>query len=187
MKKSIFLGVTVSLMSGMAWAHPGHGLSHGFAAGLLHPLTGWDHLLVMLSLGVWAARRPQGQGWQLPVLFVVGMAAAALTAMTWLSVSLAELLVAASVLVMGGLLLAEVAVSRSVQFAGVAVIAAAHGYLHGVELGGHWTALAGMMVATALLHGVGWLLGRQTQPWAKSASKLLGGLMLVFGACLFWA
>jgi len=187
MKKSIFLGVVASLISGAAYAHPGHGMNVGFMAGFLHPLTGWDHLLVMLSLGVWAARRPQGQGWQLPLLFVVAMAAAALTAMTWLSVSLAELLVAASVLVMGALLLAEVAVSRSVQLAGVTVIAAAHGYLHGVELGSHWTALAGMVVATALLHGVGWLLGRQTQPWAKSASKLLGGMMLVFGACLFWA
>lgn len=187
MKKNILLAIAGLVASTSAFAHPGHGLTVGFIAGFLHPLTGWDHLLVMLSLGLWAARRPQGQGWQLPLLFVVAMAVAALTAMTWLSVSLAELLVAASVLVMGALLLAEVAVSRSVQLAGVAVIAAAHGYLHGVELGSHWAALAGMVVATALLHGIGWWLGRQPQSWARSASRLLGGMMLVFGACLFWA
>ncbi|WP_024929626.1 HupE/UreJ family protein [Methylophilus sp. OH31] len=191
MKKSIVWGVAASLVSGVAWAHPGHGLTTGFAAGFLHPLTGWDHLLVMLSLGVWAARRPQGQGWQLPVLFVLAMAVAALTAMTWLSVSMAELLVALSVLVMGALLLAEIKLSRSIQLAGVAVIAAAHGYLHGVELGNHWAALAGMMVATALLHGVGWGLGRQPQSWASSVSRGLGGIMLVLGAylgaSLLWA
>jgi len=191
MKKSIVWGVAASLVSGVAWAHPGHGLTTGFAAGFLHPLTGWDHLLVMLSLGVWAARRPQGQGWQLPVLFVLAMAMAALTAMTWLSVSMAELLVALSVLVMGALLLAEIKLSRSIQLAGVAVIAAAHGYLHGVELGNHWAALAGMVVATALLHGVGWALGRQPQSWASSVSRGLGGVMLVLGAylgaSLLWA
>ncbi|HCU84713.1 HupE/UreJ family protein [Methylophilus sp. UBA6697] len=191
MKKSIVWGVAASLVSGVAWAHPGHGLTTGFAAGFLHPLTGGDHLLVMLSLGVWAARRPQGQGWQLPVLFVLAMGVAALMAMTWLSVSMAELLVALSVLVMGALLLAEIKLSRSVQLAGVAVIAAAHGYLHGVELGNHWAALAGMMVATALLHGVGWALGRQPQSWANSVSRGLGGIMLVLGAylgaSLLWA
>jgi urease accessory protein len=191
MKKSIVWGVAASLVSGVAWAHPGHGLTTGFAAGFLHPLTGWDHLLVMLSLGVWAARRPQGQGWQLPVLFVLAMAVAALTAMTWLSVSMAELLVALSVLVMGTLLLAEMKLSRSIQLAGVTVIAAAHGYLHGVELGNHWAALAGMVVATALLHGVGWALGRQPQSWARSVSRGLGGIMLVLGAylgaSLLWA
>jgi len=191
MKKSIVWGVAASLVSGVAWAHPGHGLTTGFAAGFLHPLTGWDHLLVMLSLGVWAARRPQGQGWQLPVLFVLAMAVAALTAMTWLSVSMAELLVALSVLVMGTLLLAEIKLSRSIQLAGVAVIAAAHGYLHGVELGNHWAALAGMVVATALLHGVGWAFGRQPQSWASSVSRGVGGVMLVLGAylgaSLLWA
>jgi urease accessory protein len=191
MKKSIVWGVAASLVSGVAWAHPGHGLTTGFAAGFLHPLTGGDHLLVMLSLGVWAARRPQGQGWQLPVLFVLSMAVAALTAMTWLSVSMAELLVALSVLVMGALLLAEIKLSRSIQLAGIAVIAAAHGYLHGVELGNHWVALAGMVVATALLHGVGWALGRQPRSWASSVSRGLGGVMLVLGAylgaSLLWA
>jgi len=187
MKKNILLAIAGLVASTSAFAHPGHGLASGFVAGFLHPLTGWDHLLVMLSLGVWAARRPQGQGWQLPVMFVVAMAVAAFTAMSWLSASLAEVFVAASVLLMGGLLLADVAISRGIQLAGVAVIAAAHGYLHGIELGSHWAALAGMVLATALLHSLGWWLGRQTQPWAQPVSKLLGGLMLVFGASLLLA
>lgn len=187
MKKSIVWGIAASLVSGAAWAHPGHGLTAGFAAGFLHPLTGWDHLLVMLSLGIWAARRPQGQGWQLPVLFVVAMTAAALMAMSWMSVSLAELLVAASLMVMGGLLMTEVSLSRGVQLAGVTVIAAAHGYLHGLELGSQWTALLGMVLATAVLHGLGWWLGKQRQAWSMPASKVLGGVMLVLGASLLWA
>lgn len=187
MKKNILLAIAALAASTSAFAHPGHGLESGFSAGFMHPFSGWDHLLVMFSLGIWAARRPQGQGWQLPVLFVAVMAAAALSAMTWLSASLAELLVTASVIGMGGLLMTEVSLSRSLQFAGVIVIAAAHGYLHGLELGSQWTALAGMVMATAALHGAGWLLGRQQQRWLMSTSKVLGGLMLLLGAGMLWA
>lgn len=187
MKKSILWGILASVASGVAEAHPGHGLTAGFAAGFMHPLTGWDHLLVMLSLGIWAARRPQGQGWPLPLLFVLVMTLAALTAMSWLSATFAEVMVAASVLMMGALLLSEVSVSRTVQLAGVTVIAAAHGYLHGLELGSHWSALVGMVTATAMLHGAGWLMGRQRQPWATHASRLLGAMMLLMGLSLIWA
>lgn len=184
MKKSILLGIATSLVSGMVWAHPGHDLQTGFASGFLHPLTGWDHLLVMLSLGIWAARRPAQQGWQLPVLFVSVMAVFAVLAMVWLPMSLAEVLVAASVLVMGGLLMGKDRLSRWVQFLVVALAAAAHGYVHGVELGQSWSALGGMVLATAGLHGLGWLLGRQQQPWLKVMTRLLGAVMMGLGT--YW-
>jgi urease accessory protein len=183
MKKSILLGVAASVLSGVAYAHPGHDLHAGFATGFMHPLTGWDHLLVMLSLGIWAARRPQ-QGWQLPVLFVSVMALFAALAMVWLPMSLAEVLVAASVLVMGGLLIAKIALPKGMQLSVVALMAAMHGYVHGTELGSSWSALAGMVLATASLHGLGWLLGRQQQPWLKAVTQLLGGVMMGLGA--YW-
>ncbi|MFD0913293.1 HupE/UreJ family protein [Methylophilus luteus] len=184
MKKSILLGIGASVLSGVAYAHPGHDLRAGFATGFLHPLTGWDHLLVMLSLGIWAVRRQSQQGWQLPVLFVSVMAIFAALAMVWLPLSLAEVMVAASVLVMGGLLVARIELSRWVQFSVVALVAAAHGYVHGVELGQSWAALAGMMLATATLHGLGWILGRQQQLWLKAGTQLLGGMMVGLGT--YW-
>jgi urease accessory protein len=184
MKKSILLGIGASVLSGVAYAHPGHDLQAGFASGFLHPLTGWDHLLVMLSLGIWAARRQTQQAWQLPVLFVAVMAIFAALAMVWLPLSLAEVMVAASVLVMGGLLVARVELSRWTQFSVVALVAAVHGYVHGVELGQSWGSLAGMVLATATLHGLGWLLGRQQQPWLKASTQLLGGMMVGLGT--YW-
>jgi urease accessory protein len=184
MKKMIFLAFAALAVSGSAFAHPGHDLHTGFASGFLHPLTGWDHLLVMLSLGVWAARRPLQQGWQLPVLFVSVMAVFAALAMVWLPLSMAEVMVAASVLVMGGLLVARIALSRWAQFSLVGLVAAAHGYVHGVELGQSWPALSGMVLATVTLHGLGWLLGRQQQPWLKASTQLLGGMMVGLGT--YW-
>lgn len=40
------------LVSGTAFAHPGHGAS-GFAAGLAHPMQGLDHLLAMAAVALW--------------------------------------------------------------------------------------------------------------------------------------
>ena len=41
--------------SSTAFAHPGHNVS-GFAAGLMHPFSGLDHLLAMVAVGIWAAQ-----------------------------------------------------------------------------------------------------------------------------------
>ena len=184
MKKNILLALVALTASTSAFAHPGHGLETGFATGFMHPLTGWDHLLVMLSLGIWAARRPAAQGWQLPVVFVGVMAVSALSVMLWLPLSLAEWMVAASVLVMGGLLSANIKLARSVQVAIVTLAAAAHGYLHGIELDNRYSALFGMVLATACLHAIGWMVGRQQQPWLQKTIQLLGGLMVGLGA--YW-
>lgn len=61
-KTGVLLSGTAALMlwTGTALAHPGHGLHvhmHGnmFMAGVWHPLTGFDHLLVMLAVGLWSA------------------------------------------------------------------------------------------------------------------------------------
>src|SRR2546423_13386583 len=37
-----------------AAAHPGHGPISGFVAGVQHPLSGMDHLLAMIAVGLWA-------------------------------------------------------------------------------------------------------------------------------------
>lgn len=182
MKKNILLFLGALVASTSAVAHPGHDLESGFTAGFMHPFSGWDHLLVMFALGIWAARRPAAQSWQLPVLFVAVMALSASLAMAWVPVSIAEALVAASVLVMGLLLVSNLKMNHAVQFGFVSLAAAAHGYLHGMEIGNQWSGLAGMVLATAMLHMLGWVLGRQTNPQLQKATQLLGSVMLGLGA-----
>lgn len=46
-----------TLLPLVAQAHPGHETHAGFMQGVLHPLTGWDHLFVLLSLGALATMR----------------------------------------------------------------------------------------------------------------------------------
>ena len=52
----IFTGLLL-ILSLPAQAHTGIGSVHGLIDGLLHPIIGVDHLLVMLAIGLWASMR----------------------------------------------------------------------------------------------------------------------------------
>mgnify|MGYP000365618072 FL=1 len=60
--------------------HPGHTAEGSLLAGFLHPLTGADHLLAMVAVGVWSAlasRSVRDALWA-PVAFVALMILGAL-------------------------------------------------------------------------------------------------------------
>lgn len=158
-----------------------------FYAGLLHPLTGLDHLAAMVALGVWSALALR-RVWLAPAAFVLMLAVGAMAGLQGLGIPAIEPMIAASLLVLGLL----VAVRRSLPL--VAALALAgffaffHGAAHGQELASEqaWPALAGMLLATAALHGLGILLGRALftrQRWlapaAGSAVALLGSALLL--------
>ncbi|MEO8019431.1 MAG: HupE/UreJ family protein [Pseudomonadota bacterium] len=78
-RKSIALMATLAaLLPSLALAHPGHGSDGSFAAGLLHPLDGLDHLLVIGIAGMLAARLGAHSLRVLVALFA-GLLVAALT------------------------------------------------------------------------------------------------------------
>ena len=72
---SLALSTLLAVAALPALAHPGH-VDEGF----LHPLTGLDHLLGMVGVGLWAAllatRKPSAI-FLLPMAFVVMMACGA--------------------------------------------------------------------------------------------------------------
>ena len=57
------------LAAGPALAHSGTGLPGGFLSGFLHPLSGFDHLLAMVSVGLWGAFLGRPLIVALPVIF----------------------------------------------------------------------------------------------------------------------
>ena len=61
------------LSAAPAFAHPGHGRA-GLGSGLAHPVTGVDHLLAMVAVGVVAAAAVErGRTWLAPTAFLGGM------------------------------------------------------------------------------------------------------------------
>ncbi len=51
--KRILGALALLLTPALAFAHPGHG-DNGLMAGISHPISGLDHLLAMLAVGLWA-------------------------------------------------------------------------------------------------------------------------------------
>ena len=139
-------------------AHPGHGPDTlGFVAGFEHPFTGLDHLLAMLAVGLWSATASR-RIWLAPLSFVSVLLIGAWLAMNGLVLPAVEPMIAASVLVLGLLVMARVRLPDSLSAVLVGSFALFHGAAHGVEFG-TTAALSGMAIATALLHGVGIMAG----------------------------
>ena len=62
------------LVPRMAFAHETGGEAAGLAQGFLHPISGWDHILAMVAVGLWGAQLGAPAVWILPVAFPLVMA-----------------------------------------------------------------------------------------------------------------
>lgn len=172
--------------SSIAQAHTGHG-TEGFAAGLAHPFLGMDHLLAMVAVGLWSmAMLPKAYRLAGPAVFIAVLLAGALAALAGVALPQIEPGIAASVVVLGALLLMARRIGLAAGFALVAVAAVFHGYAHGTEMstGQSFAAYAaGFMLGSAFLHGVGLAAGTLLQRlpvWVgRSVAALVGASGLV--------
>ncbi|KXS39017.1 MAG: urease accessory protein [Halomonadaceae bacterium T82-2] len=189
---SWLLAPAALLASSAALAHSGAlGHTHGgsFLAGLLHPLTGLDHLLAMFAIGLWSVRQGPGLRRAMPVLIAIGMLAGA--GLAWAGVPLmgVEFGIASSVL-LAGILAASLV--RLPTLAGGALVSAfilLHGHAHGSELAPGASALfyaTGFLIASVSITTGGRLLGswlaRHDQRWLRGLGAAIagaGGAMLM--------
>src|SRR3989304_104500 len=74
LRKLLLVGALLVLGPGMAHARTLPGAGGGWSGGVSHPWRGWDHLLVMLAVGFWAAQRGGRTMWRLPLVFATVMA-----------------------------------------------------------------------------------------------------------------
>jgi urease accessory protein len=149
------------LMPALAHAHPGHatsGLTHGFS----HPISGLDHLLAMLAVGLWAGQLGGRVRWQVPAAFLGVMILGGMLGMAGIPVPAVEQGILASVLVLGVLIAAAVRLPLAASMAIVGVFAFFHGVAHGAEMPADAAGLsyaAGFTFATAVIHLAGLRLG----------------------------
>jgi urease accessory protein len=132
MKKSLLATVLV-LCAAPAFAHPGHGAAMSFAAGLAHPLSGLDHIAVMVSVGLWAALKG-GRALVWPAAFVGVMLIGGALGMMHAPVPLVESGILASVVALGLLVALAVDLPLWTGAIIVAVFALLHGHAHGSEV-----------------------------------------------------
>ena len=188
MKKTISLAAVLLAATTPAFAHPGHG-AESFAAGVAHPLTGLDHIAVMVAVGLWAALKGQRALWVWPATFVGVMLIGGALGMAHVPVPFVEPGILASVVALG--LLVALAVDPPV-FVGVLVIgvfAIFHGHAHGAEVAenvGGFEYMTGFAIATASLHaiGIGFALTMQRAS-LRPAIRAAGAVCVLIGAGLY--
>lgn len=180
---------TVPLVAAPAGAHTG--LPAGGALdGVVHPLAGLDHLLAMVAVGVLAALAgTRRAAWAVPAGFVGGMVLGGAAGLAGVELPAVEVLIAASVVVLG--VLVAVGVEGSATWLPLVAVAmgAVHGHAHGAELpaGAAPVAyVAGFVVATAALHATGAAagLGLRRLPVVRVGA---GATMASVGALLLLA
>ena len=195
LNKVILVGLTLASMVGAAEAHTGVGSTIGFTHGFLHPLSGIDHMLAMIAVGLFAARLGGRALWLVPCAFVAMMAVGGFLGINGVEVPFVEIGIAASVLVLGAAVAFDFSIPTAAAMALVGFFAIFHGHAHGAEMPQTADGLTygiGFILATALLHVVGISLGlsiahlatKQGSSWSMrvaGAAMALAGVGLMTG------
>lgn len=174
-----------ALAASPAAAHSGTGLAGGFVSGFLHPLSGFDHLLAMVSVGLWGAFLGRPLIIALPVIFPTLMAVGGVLGMANVPLPPVEIGIALSVLVLGGAIAGAVKAPVWAACLIVAIFAVFHGYAHGQELPSAADPVGysvGFVLTTGLLHVAGIGIGLLNDHKGGSLiTRSLGGLIAMAG------
>ncbi|WP_448956616.1 HupE/UreJ family protein [Labrys neptuniae] len=189
--KKYLIALVATLGATPAMAHINPAEHASFSTGFLHPLSGADHILAMVAVGLWAVLLGGRALWAVPTTFVITMMAGFAAALAGMPLPFIEPAIAASIVVLGLLALMAFKVPTPVGMVVVGFFALFHGFAHGSELGNASATLflAGFALATALLHMAGVLLGPAIARIAgdragRLATRLAGGLTALAGLAL---
>lgn len=179
---------TAILLPTAASAHTGVGAAVGFVHGFVHPVSGIDHVLAMVAVGIFAANLGGRALWAVPAAFVSVMALGGALGMAGVAVPFVEMGIAASVIVLGIAVALRLQWPVAAAMALVGAFAVFHGHAHGAEMpaaASGFDYAAGFLLATALLHtaGIGFGLGiaRFGRTHAPRAIQFGGAAMAIAG------
>ena len=182
--------VLAALWPALAWAHIGQGRAEGFLAGLRHPVSGLDHVLAMVSVGLWGAQLGAPAVWLLPVTFPMVMAFGGMLGLAGMPLPGVEAAIALSGILLGLAVLAEWRPPLPVAAVIVGFFAIFHGHAHGTELPPGQSGILysiGFVVATGLLHLSGIAIGLiHRWSWGRVALRVAGSLVAIAGFGFLW-
>jgi urease accessory protein len=188
--RSLAVGLTLLASATPALAHVQPDQAQGFLTGLSHPVSGLDHVLAMVSVGLWGAQLGPPAVWLLPVTFPMVMAIGGFLGLVGVHVPGVEIGIALSVLLLGLM----VALEGKPAFVAAAMLVGAfaifHGHAHGTELPPGQSGLVyslGFVIATGALHGLGIAIGVVHRwPLGKVALRLAGLAVALAGSAFLW-
>ena len=184
------LTLVLAAWPALAFAHGEPGRADGLLAGLHHPVSGLDHVLAMIAVGLWGAQLGPPAVWLLPVTFPMVMALGGMLGLIGLPLPGVEVGIALSGLLLGLAVLIEWRPPLGAAAVMVGSFAIVHGHAHGSELPAGASGLAysiGFVAATGTLHAVGIGLGAiHRWSWGRAALRVAGAVVAAAGAFFLW-
>jgi urease accessory protein len=171
-----------------AWAHEQAGQAGGFVTGMLHPVSGLDHVLAMVAVGLWGAQLGAPAIWLLPVTFPLVMAFGGFLGLLGVPLPGVEVGIALSAILLGTMVATQSRPPLWLATAIVGFFAVFHGHAHGTELPAGQSGLAysiGFVIMTGALHATGIAIGL-IHRWRKGRIVLRGAGAVVGAAGVFF-
>jgi urease accessory protein len=182
------LALPVIALPSAAFAHTGVGDTAGFLHGFEHPIGGIDHILAMVAVGVFAFVLGGRALWLVPLSFVGMMAVGFLLGANGVTLPYAELAIALSSVVIGGVAAMGRRMPVVAAMALVGGFATFHGFAHGAEMpadAGALTYALGFAGAPALLHAAGIAgavgVAAVTGRYGRTIAQVAGGAFALGG------
>ncbi len=173
-----------------ALGHALQGEAGGFLTGLMHPISGADHVLAMVAVGLWGAQLGAPAIWVLPVAFPLVMAMGGMLGFLGVPIPGVEYGIAASAIVLGAAVAFEARPALVIAALVVGCFAIFHGHAHGTELPPGQSALLysmGFVIATGCLHAVGIGIGTVHRwPWGQKLLRGAGTVVAAGGVFFLW-
>ena len=171
-------------------AHVNKGEAAGFLSGLKHPISGLDHVVAMIAVGLWGAQLGAPAIWVLPVAFPMVMACGGMLGLLGVPLPGIEIGIAASAILLGAAVMMELRPPIALAAVLVGFFAIFHGYAHGSELPAGQSGLLysiGFVMATGCLHGVGISIGLVHRwSWGQRALRVAGAAIALAGVFFMW-
>jgi urease accessory protein len=186
MSKRLGLATLLSLASAPAFAHAGAGTASDFTHGFMHPLGGLDHVLAMVTVGLFAALLGARALWAVPMSFVGMMVVGGTLGFLGVAVPAVEIGILASIIVLGTMVALGKPLPVLAAMGLVGVFAVFHGYTHGAEMpmeAGALTYGLGFALATAMLHATGIFAGLSLRGH-RAITRVAGGAVAAAGLVL---
>lgn len=151
-------------------------------------MSGLDHVLAMVMVGVFAFQLGGRATWLVPTTFVLVMALGGALGAAGINVPFVELGIALSVVVLGAIVALDVKAPLAAALGIVGLFAIFHGHAHGAEMPDNAAGAAyaaGFMIATALLHltglALGYFVGRAGERRGAFVTRAAGGIAAISG------
>ncbi|GAM56558.1 hupE-ureJ family metal transporter [Vibrio ishigakensis] len=166
------------LFSSGAYAHSAESTA-GFLEGVIHPMSGLEHLLAMVAVGILSSRFGGATIWQIPALFIASLLIGLYLGETGFVLAYYQAGISLSLLLLGALLLRSSTPNLLFMGGTALIFGLFHGYAHGIEIGGLINPEGfrkGFFMGSVLIHVVGVMLGMVPQNYSRfhKAMRLSG-------------